>query len=102
MLEITSLRENGTLRTDTKGKANNCNRQFQSVFTREGNSDPPSKGACPFSSMRDITVDLKGVAKLLDGVNVHKASGPDGPNVRVLLNKRVLQSDLPNTVTYLK
>ena len=31
-----------------------------------------------------ITVDPKGVAKLLDGLNVHKASGPDGLNARVL------------------
>ena len=47
-------------------------------------SDPPSKGASPFSSMGDITVDLKGIAKLLDGLNVLKASGPDGLNARVL------------------
>ena len=45
-------------------------------------SDPPSIGANPFSSMGDITVDPKGVAKLLDGLNVHKASG---------LNARVLK-----------
>ena len=40
--------------------------------------------ASPFSSMGEITVDPKGVAKLLDGLNVHKASGPDGLNARVL------------------
>ena len=34
-------------------------------------------------SMEQITVDPKGVAKLLDGLNVHKAPGPDGLNVRV-------------------
>ena len=34
--------------------------------------------------MGDKTVDLKGVAKLLDGLNIHKASGPDGLNARVL------------------
>ena len=34
--------------------------------------------------MGDITVDPKGVAKLLDGLNVHKAPGPDGLNARVL------------------
>ena len=34
--------------------------------------------------MGDITVDPKGVAKLLDGLNVTKASGPDGLNARVL------------------
>ena len=81
---ITSLRENATLKTDTKEKADICNRQFQSVFTCEADSDLPSKGASPFTSMGEITVDPKGVTKLLDGLNVHKAPGPDGLNARVL------------------
>ena len=34
--------------------------------------------------MSNLTVDPKGVAKLLDGLNVHKAPGPDGLNARVL------------------
>ena len=59
-------------------KADICNRQFQSAFTRKGESDPPSKGASPFSSMGDITVDPKGVTKLLDGLNILKAPGKDG------------------------
>ena len=69
---IASLRENGILKTDTKEKANNitCYRQFQSAFTGEGDSDPPSKGASPFSPMGDITVDPKGVAKLFDELHV--------------------------------
>ena len=37
---ITSLRENGILKTDSKEKANICNKQFQSAFTREDDSDP--------------------------------------------------------------
>ena len=81
---ITLNRENGILKTDTIEKANICNRQFQSAFTLEVDSDPPSKGASPFSSTGEITVDPKGVAKLLDGLNVHKAPGPDGLNARVL------------------
>ena len=48
-----------------------------------GDSDLPSKGASPFSSMGELTVDLKGVAKLLDGLNVHKAPDLDGLNARV-------------------
>ena len=63
---ITSLRENGILKTDSKEKANICNRQFQPAFTREDDSGPPSKGASSFSCMGDITVDPKMVAKLLD------------------------------------
>ena len=34
--------------------------------------------------MGEIIVDPEGVAKLLDGLNVHKAPGPDGLNARVL------------------
>ena len=107
---IASLRENGILKTDTKEKANICNRQFQSAFTHEGDSDPPSKGASPFSPMGDITVDPKGVAKLLDGLNIHKAPGPDGLNARVLkecsdeispilaliFNESLAQGDVPD------
>ena len=48
-------------------KAKICNRQFQSALTREGDSDPPSKGAC----LWDIPVDPKGAAKLLDGLLVN-------------------------------
>ena len=47
----------------------------------------PRKGLVhsPPLSKGDITVDPKVVAKLLDGLHVHKASGPDGLNVRVLI-----------------
>ena len=91
---ITSLRENGVLKTDAKEKACICNIQFQSAIKSEGDSDPTSKGDSPFSSMGDITVDLKGVAKLLDGLNIHKASGLEGLNASIL-------KDLSNTGTYL-
>ena len=36
------------LNTDSKEKANICYRQFQLAFTREDDSDPPSKGAIMF------------------------------------------------------
>ena len=42
------------------------------------------KGLVRSPPMGDITVDPKGVAKLLDRLNVHKAPGPDGLNARVL------------------
>ena len=58
--------------------------QLKLLFYHKADSDWPSKGASPFSSMGGITVDPKGVAKLLDGLNVHKAPGPDGLNARVL------------------
>ena len=81
---INSLRENGILKTDTLDKANICNRQFESAFTRESDTEIPSKGTSPFSPMGEITVDPKGVLKLLNILNIHKASGPDGLSARVL------------------
>ena len=60
---ITSLRKNGILKTETKYKANICNAQFQSAFTREADSDLPSKGQSPFTAIDEITVDLNGVIK---------------------------------------
>ena len=53
---ITSLRENGILKTDTVEKANICNKQFQSAFTRETDSEIPSKGTSPFTAMGPQTV----------------------------------------------
>ena len=102
--------KNGILKTDTKEKANICKRQFQSAFTCKGDSDPPSKGASPFSPIGDITVDLKGVSNLLDGLNVHKAPAPDGLNASVLkvcsneispimaliFNESLAQGDIPD------
>ena len=64
---ITSLRENGILKTNTFDKANICNKQFESAFTRESDSEIPCKGTSPFTPMGEITVDPKGVLKLLNG-----------------------------------
>ena len=79
------LKINGILKADTKDKVNTCtfNKQFQSAFTREADSDLPSKRVDSFS-MGDVTADPKGVAKLLDELKVHKASGPNGLKTTVL------------------
>ena len=77
---INALRENGILKTDTLDKAHIYNRQFQSAFTRESDTEIPSKGTSPFTPMGEITVDLK----LLNNLKIHKASGRDGLSARVL------------------
>ena len=50
----------------------------------ETDSEIPSKGTSPFTAMGEITVDPKEVLKLLNGLKVHKAPGPDGLSARVL------------------
>ena len=81
---INTLRENGILKTGTLDKANICNRQFQSVFTRESDAEIHFKGTSPFTPMGEITVDPNGVLKLLNNLKIHKASGPDVLSARVL------------------
>ena len=80
---ITSARENGILKTDTLDKANIYNKQFESAFTREPDSEIRCKGTSPIP-MGEIKVDRKGVHKLLNRLNIHNAPGPDGLSARVL------------------
>ena len=67
----------------TQLKANICNRQFQSAFTRESDDEIPSKGTSPFTPIGGVTVDPNGVLKL-NNLKIHKAPGPDGLSARVL------------------
>ena len=71
------------MKTDTLDKANICNRQFQSAFTRETDDEIPSKGTSPFTPMGGITVDPNGVLKLLNNLKIHKAPRPDGLSARL-------------------
>ena len=48
------------------------------------NDEIPSKGTSPFTAMGEITVDPKGITKLLNNLNIHKAPEPDGLSARVL------------------
>ena len=81
---ITTLRENGILKTDTLDRVNICNKKFQSAFTRESDAEIPSKGTSSFTPIGEITVDPKGILKLLNNLKIHKASGPDGLSAMVL------------------
>ena len=79
---ISGLKENGVLFEDSKSKAEILLRQFTSVFTKEDTTAPlPDIKEKSFPSINNILVDEKGVLKLLKGMNVNKAAGPDGiPN----------------------
>ena len=69
------------------------------AFTRETDYEIPSKGTSPFTPMGEITVDPKGVLKLLNGLKAHKAPGPDGLSAREFL--KLLQSWLLSTMSRL-
>ena len=48
--------------------------------------------------MGEITVDPKGVIKLLNNLNIHKAPGPDGLSARVL---KECSSEIAPVLTYI-
>ena len=81
---IGSLKHDGKLITDTIGKAELLNHQFQSVFTKDPDETPPNKGPSPHPQMSPFKISLAGVVKLVKGLNVHKATGPDRINGRIL------------------
>ena len=81
---MSRLRENGILKTGNKDKADIFSRQFGSVYTRENAGDIPLKGPSPYPDIEDISIDPKGVKKILHRLNPDKASGPDDLSARVL------------------
>ena len=81
---ISPLKEDGVLHGDPKRKAELLNKQFSSVFTTEGDSDIPDMDQSNTPDAPDITVQEKGIHKLLKGLNPHKATGPDEISTKLL------------------
>ena len=81
---IGSLKHDGKLITDTIGKAEILNNQFQSVFTKDPDIVPPNKGPIPHPQMAPFQISIADVTKLIKGLYIHKAAGPDQINGRVL------------------
>ena len=87
---VAPLKVNGRLVVDAKQKAETLNAQFHSVFS-EGRTftETEFQQKCGMSTgsyaeLRDVTITTDGVKKLLQNLNPHKASGPDGISPRVL------------------
>ena len=75
----------GITYSDPERKANILNDQFTSVFNSGETTDNiRPMGDNTYPSMPDITVTPKGVMKLLNGLQIHKATGPDGISTRLL------------------
>ena len=106
---IPALKSCDELISDSNGKAEILNQQFESVFTNE---DPlvniPSQHVFP--TMPDFVIAQEGVLKLLNGLDENKAPGPDGVSAKILksyateltpalthiFNKSLSSGDLPS------
>ena len=76
--DITALRSNGSLYTDSSSKSEILNKQFKSVFTPSSLDEIPKLPGQPFPPIKDLRITEHGVYKLIDGINTSKSSGPDG------------------------
>ena len=81
---VSALKENGVLYSDSHKKAEILNKQFSSVFTRDSTRNQAKLYGPSYPSINPLTIDVKGVEKLLAGLNISKASGPDQICCRVL------------------
>ena len=79
---VSPLKHDGQLHSDSSRKATILNQQFCSVFTSEDTNNIPKLPGPPNIEMPLFQISEEGVAKLLEGLNGGKASGPDGlPNL---------------------
>ena len=76
--------QKGTLHSNPSEKANILNKQFQSAFTSEANTNIPVKGPSTHPTMEPIKISRDGVYKLIKNINPSKATGPDTITGRVL------------------
>ena len=74
---VASLKKDGLIVGDARGKAEALNSQFSSVFTKEDDSPLPDPGTSSTADPSNIQVGRNGVIKLLQGLKPHKATGPD-------------------------
>ena len=95
------LRDQGTLHTDPKEKADILNNQFQSVFTNETPLPladlAKAKLPSPHPTMPDIQITEPGILKLLQSLKPHKAAGPD--NLKPALLKQLAPQIAPILTT---
>ena len=82
---IAPIKSNGKLVSDNFGKAELLNKQFESVFTKDKDAqDIQLEGGTPSPVIDPLEITEGGVLKLLQGLKVSKASGPDNIPNRVL------------------
>ena len=67
----------GKIVNDGKGKAQILVEQFQSVFTRDDDQQLPDTKKRARHPISPLRITTNGVKKLLQGINIAKAQGPD-------------------------
>ena len=97
---VAPLKDNtGLVQAEPKRKADILNNQFSSVFNKEEDLvNIPDKGPSPYRPMPPIKITRNGLLKLLQGLKIHKATGPDEISCRLL--KEVAEQICPVYMTF--
>ena len=74
---VADLEIEGQIFSNGGVKAEILNKQFSSVFTNKSESDPPSVGIEPKSSISLLIITINVVTKQLTSLKTNKACGPD-------------------------
>jgi len=74
---ITSLKHNDVLYNEDHTKAKLLNNYFTSVYTPISSSPSPSLNNPPYPDISELSIDVNGVAKLMQELDASKAPGPD-------------------------
>ena len=74
---ITGLKEEGVIYTDEQDMATVMNRNFQGVFTEEGEFELDDR-IVDDNGLYEVKVYQREILKLMEGLEVNKAPGPDG------------------------
>ena len=70
--------------SDSSSKSEILNKQFQLVFTKKSTTATPRLFGNKYPSIRNLSITLKGVQKLLEKINISKATGSDLISGRML------------------
>ena len=70
-------KKDGASYSDAHDKAEILNDQFSSEYTTEDMTSFPDLGPGIAASVPPLRISEKGVQKILEGLNPHKATGPD-------------------------
>ena len=88
------------LHADPTEKANILNRQFQSAFSSEANTEIPDKGSSTHPIMKNISISQTGILNLIN-INPKKAVVPDNIAGKILKENADICSDIL-TIIYKK
>ena len=80
------MKSNRKLFTDRKPISEIVNTQYKSLFTKKTSSKIPQMPGASFPSINSLNITEFSIFKLLDKIDVSKASGPDCIPGRILQN----------------